>query len=216
VKFRLCLWIALLLVGTTAAKAQEQDPDVQQIDYEEVRIGEWVLRSDRYLLLYQASRPGTLEMVARSTDGRAEFILLDNGAILSAELAIPGRCYVYAHHNNYPSPSDVPNPITHTVANMLRTDCGQGGYRSEIEAWLRDLPSAIEAMKARALSLFGEPIQRCVQPPRPRTSPPPFEIHPYCGFPPDRVDEAQGIRMPMPSDETSVASQDSSRGSDPR
>lgn len=158
--------------------------------YDEQHIGSWVLRSDAKARTFGViwSNSGVVELSAASADGKARFIVRDNGARLNAWLSMPG-CGMVPNDARYPGARKKPTLADFATEIVKGTGCPLGAYETEVSAWMRDFPAALEAMKSRAQSFYGIDVNRC-EVPRPhgrkfRPQPP----HPPCGFPPPEIGE---------------------------
>ncbi|TFI56347.1 hypothetical protein E2493_20625 [Sphingomonas parva] len=156
-------------------------------EYDEQRIGPWMLRTDRKARTFGViwMNTGVIELAARSADGKAEISIRDNGGRLSAMLTTPG-CIVGAQMKSYEGQSNDADTLAQFTAE-LPTLCVGYGYDAEISSWTHDLPAASRAMKLRAIALYGPDPTRCVEPPFRSDRPPP--PHPICGFPAPAIGE---------------------------
>jgi hypothetical protein len=175
-----------LLFAAQATNSGVPSPPISSPGYNEQRIGEWVLRSDPKARTFGVvwADSGVIELAARSADGRVEWVIRDNGAILSDSLSTPS-CGWGSPQRGYPGAKGISN-VAHLVAGVLGSDgCRLGAYKPQVLAWARDFPAAIEAMKMRAKSMYGADLNRCIVPGTPRVPTP----HPACGFPPPAIGE---------------------------
>ncbi len=155
--------------------------------YEEERIGEWSLRTDRKARTFGAiwMDTGVIELAARTSDGKAEIVIRDNGAQLSASLETPA-CMSFAEISQYDGDAGEGNTLAE-FGTAISGLCPGTGYEAAIRSWLRDFPAAARVMKARARAIYGPDLTRCIEPSfDPEVPPPP---HPRCGFPPPSIGE---------------------------
>ena len=176
--------VALQHSPMAANDAARQSGDV----YDEQRVGEWVLRTDREARTFGViwMETGVIELSARTPDGQVEWVLRDNGARLLSVLQTP-HCSLSADLDGYEARPGSSSTLA-AFATDIATACPGPDHEAHVQSWLRDFPAASEAMKGRARIIYGPNLSRCIAPPSDPSVPPP--AHPPCGFPLPQIGES--------------------------